>query len=79
MGGEDQAMTAFRQFLTTALLDQVAPMIPGENARLRAELMASHLVGIAITRYVAKLEPIASAPIDQIIELVAPRIQSYVS
>jgi AcrR family transcriptional regulator len=79
MGGEDQALTAFRQFLTTALLDQVAPMIPGENARLRAELMASHLVGIAITRYVVKLEPIASAPIDQIIELVAPRIQSYLN
>lgn len=77
MGGEDQALTAFRQFLTTALLDQIAPMIPGENARLRAELMASHLVGIAITRYVVKLEPIASAPVDQIIELVAPRIQSY--
>ena len=77
MGGEDQAMNAFRQFLTSALLEQVAPMIPGENAKLRTELMASHLVGIAITRYVVRLEPIASAPVSQIIELVAPRLQSY--
>jgi AcrR family transcriptional regulator len=77
MGGEDQASVAFRQFLTSALLDQIAPMIPGKDARLRALLMASHLVGIAMTRYVVKLEPIASTPVDQIVDLVGPRIQSY--
>lgn len=77
MGGEDQAVDAFRQFLTTALLDQIAPRIPGEDAHLRALLMSSHLVGIAITRYVMRLEPIASAPVEDIIELVAPRIHSY--
>lgn len=78
MGGEDQAVTAFRQFLTTAVLEQIAPSIPGEHARLRALLMASQLVGVAMTRYVVKLEPIASAPVEQIIDLVVPRIQSYV-
>lgn len=77
MGGEDQAAEAFRQFLTTSVLEQISPLIGGENPRLRALLMASQLVGIAMTRYVMRLEPIASAPIDDIIELVAPRIQSY--
>jgi len=78
MGGEDRAVTAFRQFLTSAVLDQIAPLINADDARLRALLMASHLVGVAMTRYVVCLEPIASAPIDQIVDLVAPRIQSYV-
>ena len=78
MGGEDQAVTAFRQFLTTAVLEQISPLIPGEDSKLRALLMASHLVGIAMTRYVMRFEPIASAPVDTIIELVSPRIQSYV-
>jgi len=78
MGGEDQAVAAFRQFLTSAILDQIAPMISGDDARLRALLMASQLVGVAITRYVMRLEPIASVPVDAIIDLVAPRIQSYV-
>lgn len=78
VGGEDQAVAAFRQFLTTELLEEISPIIPGEDARLRALLMASHLVGVAITRYVMRLEPIASRPMDDIIELVAPRIQSYV-
>lgn len=79
MGGEDQAAEAFRQFLMSSVLEQVAPLISAENPRLRALLMASQLVGIAMTRYVMRLEPIASAPIDEIIELVAPRIQSYVA
>ncbi len=77
MGGEDQAAEAFRQFLTTSVLEQISPLIGGDNPRLRALLMASQLVGVAMTRYVMRLEPIASAPIEEIVELVAPRIQSY--
>lgn len=79
MGGEDRAAAAFREFLTSAVLEQVAPMIPSEDSRLRSLLMASQLVGVAITRYVMRLEPIASASIEEIVDLVAPRIQSYVS
>lgn len=78
MGGEDRAVEAFREFLTTAVLELVAPTIPREDARLRALLMASQLVGVAMTRYVVRLEPIASASIEEIVDLVAPRIQSYI-
>ncbi|HEX6286615.1 MAG TPA: TetR family transcriptional regulator [Acidimicrobiia bacterium] len=78
MGGEDRAVLAFRQFLTSVLTAQLAPKIRGEGARLRALLMASQLVGVAMTRYVMRLEPIASAPIAEVIDLVAPRLQSYV-
>lgn len=78
MGGEDRAVLAFRQFLTSVLMAQLAPKIRGEGARLRALLMASQLVGVAMTRYVMRLEPIASAPVADVIDLVAPRLQSYV-
>lgn len=78
MGGEDRAANALRQFLMTAVLDHVSPMIPGKDSRLRALLMASQLVGVAMTRYVMRLEPIASASVEEIIDLVAPRVQSYV-
>lgn len=77
MGGEEQAVAAFRQFITAAALDQIAPLIPFPDARLRALLMASQLVGVAMTRYVVRLEPIASAPLEEIVDLVAPRLQSY--
>jgi len=78
MSGEDQAVVAFRQFLTSVMMAQLAPKILGENARLRALLMASQLVGVAMTRYVMRLEPIASASIEEVVDLIAPRLQSYV-
>lgn len=78
LGGEDRAVEAFREFLMSAILEQIAPQISGERTRLRAILMASQLVGVALTRYVVKLEPVASAPVEEIVDLVAPRLQSYV-
>lgn len=78
MSGEEQAVRAFRQFVTRELQQRIAPALPGDEAPLRALLMASHLVGVAVTRYVVQLEPIASAPLDQLIDLIAPRVQSYV-
>lgn len=78
MGGEDRAVEAFRQFLTSVLVDVVAHRLEGDEAELRALLMASHLIGIAMTRYVMRLAPIADATVEEIIEMVAPRLQSYV-
>ncbi len=77
-GGEDQAVAAFREFITHEMLDRIAPMIDGDDARLRALMMASHLVGVAMARYVLRVEPLASASVDEIVEVVAPRLQSYV-
>lgn len=49
------------------------------DATFRAELAASHMVGIAILRYVLKAEPLASAPPEKIIEMVAPTLQRYLA
>ncbi len=44
---------------------------------MKALMIASHLVGLAIVRYVMRMEPVASADIEEIIALVGPRLQSY--
>lgn len=75
--GEEQAVRAFRQFLTKQLQDNLASVIDSSDADLRALAVASHLVGLAMTRYVMKLEPIASASLEEIVDLVAPRLDSY--
>lgn len=75
--GEDQAVAAFRQFMTDALVGRLAAVMDGPEGLLRAELMAAQLVGVAMIRYVVRLEPMASRPVEQIIEQVAPRIQSF--
>lgn len=79
MGGDERGVKAFREFLLEALKERIAPQIGGDDAELRALLVASHLVGVAIVRYVVRIEPLASAPINEIVRLVAPRVQSYLT
>lgn len=41
---------------------------------MKAELVASQLIGLAMTRYVLKIEPLASAPVDDVVAMVAPAV-----
>ncbi len=78
IGGEEQAVVAFREFIGEQLQASLNQLIDAEDAPLRSVAMASHLVGLAMARYVVGIEPLASAPVGDIIDLVAPRLQSYV-
>jgi AcrR family transcriptional regulator len=77
ISGHDAGLDAFRGFLGSNLLPTVASEIFDEEDTLRVELAVAQLVGIAVMRYVVELEPIASTPLDHLIELIAPRIQTY--
>ncbi|MQA85053.1 MAG: TetR family transcriptional regulator [Streptosporangiales bacterium] len=71
----ERAAAMLRQFVTSALLARVAEHtgLP----RLRMELAAAQLMGIALMRYILKVEPLASADDDEVAALVAPVIQHY--
>jgi AcrR family transcriptional regulator len=73
----DRAAKAFREFATGAVIGAVAETVRGRDARLRASLIGSHMLGLAFLRYGGRLQPLASASPDRIVSLVAPRIQSY--
>jgi AcrR family transcriptional regulator len=64
-------------FISREVLGRVADVMEGADRELRAELVASHLLGVALLRYVVRIEPIASADPEQIIGMVASRIQTY--
>jgi AcrR family transcriptional regulator len=49
------------------------------DADRRAALLASQVVGLAFARYVLHLEPLASAPADELVPLVAPVLQRYLT
>ena len=53
--------------------------LSGTSARERATLAGSQLVGLAMVRYVLRLEPIAGASIDHLVEVVGPTIQHYLT
>ena len=53
--------------------------LSGVSARERATLAGSQLVGLAMIRYVLRLDPIASASVDHLVEVVGPTIQHYLT
>ncbi|MFD5715517.1 TetR family transcriptional regulator [Streptomyces pharetrae] len=73
------AAAVFRRLVTSQLLRRVAGRLDLPDAELRAELAAAQLVGVAMMRYVIKLEPLASADMDAIVARVAPVVQRHLT
>jgi AcrR family transcriptional regulator len=76
--GAPAALTQLRfvsEYLQSAVLDRVVSAMGVPDARLRATLISSYLVGLAMSRYLLRVEPLASATDDQVVALVAPTIQ----
>lgn len=66
-------------FITQVVLGRVTEKMTGEDRELRAELVASHLLGVALLRYIVRLEPIASVDPETLVAMIGPRIQTYLS
>jgi len=69
------AAQSLREFLEQSIVDRIANVVGIPDARMRAALISSHLVGLAATRFVVKLEPLASAPEEQVVRMYGPIIQ----
>ncbi|WP_329383575.1 TetR/AcrR family transcriptional regulator [Streptomyces sp. NBC_01716] len=75
----EAAAALLRKFVLRRLLERIAVELDVPDPTLRAELAASHMIGIAILRYVLKAEPLASVDTDEIVRLVAPTLQRYLT
>lgn len=72
------AVVSLQDFLERGVIDRVAARIGVPDARMRSALISSYLLGIAMTRYVVRLEPLASASEEEVIRMVAPVIQDLI-
>lgn len=75
----EAAAKVLRTFVLRRVLERVAADLDVPDPRFRVELAASHLVGVAVLRYVLKVEPLASTDPEQIITMVAPTLQRYLT
>jgi AcrR family transcriptional regulator len=65
MRGKDQAQR-----------ETVSKAIPGEDGDLRASVISAVLIGLILGRHLVKLDPLADADPDQIVELLRPVLGS---
>ncbi|WP_405880515.1 TetR family transcriptional regulator [Streptomyces sp. NBC_01136] len=75
----ETAAAVFRRLVATQLLRRVAGQLDAPDAELRAELAAAQLVGVAMLRYVIKIEPLASADPEQLVARLAPVVQGHLT
>jgi AcrR family transcriptional regulator len=72
-----------RKVLHDTLAGPIATRVATEygvaDAELRVELVASHLAGLAFARYQLRIEPIASAPIEELVGWLGPTVQRYLT
>lgn len=73
------AQQALRETFADQLAEQVASKFKVTNAKLRIELVATHLSGLAFARYQAKIEPIASTSVDDLVAWIGPTIERYLT
>jgi AcrR family transcriptional regulator len=77
--GDDRAAAMLREFITEEVLGQLARRLGSPDARLRATLVGSQLIGLAMARYIVRVEPLASTPAAELAAAVGPTVQRYLT
>ncbi len=74
-----EAAAMLRELLLRVILLPVARGAGGDNPERRAGLLASQVAGLAVTRYVLAIEPLASATADELAPMIGPTLQRYLT
>jgi len=79
----EQAAGMLREFATETILGRIAevaePGSAGADGQFRAALVASQVLGLALTRYVLELDPLARAGTDELAAAIGPALERYLS
>ncbi|HEY2557181.1 MAG TPA: TetR family transcriptional regulator [Diaminobutyricibacter sp.] len=73
--GSGPGSRMLKEFLVREVFQRLAAASSSDDADLRANLAAAQLVGVLLTRFVLRLEPIASTPTEELVRRVGPVIQ----
>ena len=73
----ESAAALMRDFVSREILARVAQALELDHPQVRASLAASQLIGLAMLRYVVKVEPLASAPPAKLAAWIGPTLQRY--
>lgn len=75
----EQALERLRSFLVSTALEPASRKLNTTRPELRLTIAMSHLMGIALTRYIVKAPPIHQQSISDLAAIVGPTIQRYLT
>jgi len=73
----EAAMGMIRELLVREVFGPITQTLGVPDAQLRATLVGSQFIGLAIMRFVGRVEPLASASVDELVAAVGPTVQRY--
>lgn len=76
---EPRAAEILSDFMRFRLFAPLTSRLRSDRPELRGELAQSQLLGLAMSRYVLRLEPLASARSADVVAWVAPNVQRYLT
>jgi len=75
----EDAARMMREFFTREIIGRLVEELEVPQPRLRVGLVASQLMGLAMARFIVRMESIASADSETLIACYAPTIQRYLT
>ncbi|TGB13376.1 hypothetical protein [Streptomyces sp. MZ04] len=71
----DAGAAQLRDHFSSMLVDRVGEVV--DAPRLNLNAVVTQVVGVIMLRYVMRMEPLASASVDELVDTFAPTIQRY--
>jgi AcrR family transcriptional regulator len=75
----ETAAAVFRGMVSRRVLARLAGGLDVPDPEFRVQLAAAQLVGIIMLRYIVRVEPLASAPPEDVVAMVGPVLQRYLT
>jgi AcrR family transcriptional regulator len=77
--GSPDSQAPMLQLAREVLITTLLTVLEGDDREVRATLIASQLIGMATLRYVVRMPPLTDAPIDDVVRLYAPAMQTLIT
>ena len=74
----EDAAGAVRAIFGGQVVPMLAQLVPPAELPLRAGLVATQIMGLAVTRYILKVPPVVAMDRAEIVRLLGPTMQRYV-
>jgi AcrR family transcriptional regulator len=79
VASHEEAARMMREFISRVIIGRIVSAVAPDRPELRAALCGTQVAGLAMIRYVIRLEPLASAEHDTVVAVIAPNLQRYLT
>lgn len=75
--GHSAGSRVIKEFVMREVVRRIAAHLGTPDAELRATLAASQLLGVIVVRYAVGFDPLASAPLEEVVARIGPVVQAH--